>query len=900
MIDFATLLLNTDSRGVRTGSNDLNRLGDSADRNERRVSRSTAIMTRAFGTVGRAAFGMAATLGAAFAGGAIVREIAGFEHAMAQVAAITRATDDQLKLLRSTAMGLGATTEFSASQAADGLRFLGMAGFSAAEAVAAIPDVLNLATAASMDLATAADISSNIMSGFGIAAMEAASVADVLAAASSRANTDVNQLGTAMSYVGPVASALDISLGDTAAAVGVLSDAGIQGSMAGTGLRRILSSLVSPTDQAADAIKSMGLSLAEVSPATESITDIVERFAGANITAAEALTIFGDRGGPAILALTSQVPGLNELTTALGDVEGEALRMATTMRDTLQGDLQGLGSAIQGVVLAMGEAGLTGILRTVVQGITSVFRLIGAQMERIRAYIIAAALAVTTYFAPAIIAGAIAMGRLTAAALLTRAALIRTGIGALIVGLGEAIYFLDQMSGKLGGFSEMMRMFSEVAKEVWERFGYAAQAALYGALELWQNFKFTAYNAMQGVVDATYDGTNKMIGAFVGAKDAIIATWRAIPGAIGDLVFQAANSLIEGVESMLNAAIRRIDAFVGKIGDALAAVGIETAFGGIGEISLGGVDNPFVGQAAAVGKAASEAFTAAMDVNYTGAAPRLFGQLAADAASMQAIYSQMASSFRDLAGRPLTSVQAIVDRLRESGEAAGETEEEIRTVAEALAAVNAETDRLGGAGGGGGKGRDKASEGLPSILNGLVSPLQKLAGAAGQMQSSFADAFTDMVMGAKSATEALSGLLQMAARALINRAFANAFAFAFGAADGAVMSAGNVVPFAKGGVVGGPTAFGMSGGKTGLMGEAGPEAIMPLKRGADGKLGVASQRATERIELAITAEEGEMFTPRVRQISGNVAIQVSTQANRLQKQAFGSTLSQYDQRGTTA
>src|SRR5690606_4774450 len=126
---------------------------------------------------------------------------------------------------------------------ADGFKFMGLAGWDAAQSIEAMPAVLNLATAASMDLARAADISSNIMSAFGLQASEAATVADTLAVANANANTSVEQLGDGMKYAGPVAQAFGISVGDTAAAIGTLSDAGIQGSMAGTSLRRVMSSL---------------------------------------------------------------------------------------------------------------------------------------------------------------------------------------------------------------------------------------------------------------------------------------------------------------------------------------------------------------------------------------------------------------------------------------------------------------------------------------------------------------------------------------------------------------------------------------------------------------------------------------------------------------------------------
>lgn len=304
---------------------------------------------------------------------AVLRE---FEGSIAAVGAISRAGADDLAAMRDIAKDLGSTTEFTASQAADGMRFLAMAGFDAAESMAAIPDVLDLATASGMDLANAADITSNIMSAFGVEAANAAEVTDALAAVSSRANTSVEQLGEGMKYVGPVAAALGIGINDTASAMGVLSDNGLQGAMAGTGLRKVLSSLINPTKEAKDALNAMGVSLDQVNPQTTSLTDIVDTLAEAGIGAAEALTIFGDRGGPAILALSSSRGRLRELTGEMQNVKGAATEMAGIMRDNLDGDIQSLGSAVQGLAIALGEAGLTNILRLVVQGLTGTVRAI--------------------------------------------------------------------------------------------------------------------------------------------------------------------------------------------------------------------------------------------------------------------------------------------------------------------------------------------------------------------------------------------------------------------------------------------------------------------------------------------------------------------------------------------
>src|SRR5699024_3476317 len=281
---------------------------------------------------------------------------ADFEAQMARVSAVSRASSVELERLTNTARKLGAETEFSASQAGAGLEFLARAGWNANDSIAAIPAILDLATAASLDLGSAADVASNIMSAYGIAAEDAANVSDVLAAATARANTDVRQLGDAMSYVGPVAASLKISMSDSAAAIGALSDAGIQGSSAGTGLRRVLSSLANPSKAAQEQLAALGVSLKDVNPQTNDLADIIDTLAESGIGAAQALTVFGDRGGPASLALVKQSLKVRELSEDLKDVGGEAAQMAGVIRDTLEGDLQGLSSAFADVQISIGKA----------------------------------------------------------------------------------------------------------------------------------------------------------------------------------------------------------------------------------------------------------------------------------------------------------------------------------------------------------------------------------------------------------------------------------------------------------------------------------------------------------------------------------------------------------------
>jgi TP901 family phage tail tape measure protein len=469
MADFANLVLGVDTSGLKRGERDLKQFGAQGERTERKVEKFGGTAKRSFNAVALAA---TAALGAIVSLGSAVRIIADFETSMSRLGAVSRATSGELEALRDIAKDLGSTTEFSASQAADGLNFLAMAGFNATEAMAAIPSVLDLATASGLGLAEAADTASNIMSGFGIEAQNAAQVADVLAAASTRANTTVGQLGAAMSTVAPIASALDMSLEDTAAAIGVLSDAGIQGERAGTGLRGVLASLAGPTTQAEAVLRGLGLTIADVDPATNDLSVVMARLGAAGLSTADAMTLFGREAASGALVLIDGAQRVGDFGDELEQANGAAQTMAATMRDNLGGDLKGAASAAQGLAIALGDAGLTAAIRAVVQGITAMVRGFSAAVDFIgdfRGFVIAAALTLTAVYTPAIIAATVATASWVAALVTLRGALVATGFGALIVGAGILINQLLLLVEKTGGFGIALGLLKEVALGVWDK-----------------------------------------------------------------------------------------------------------------------------------------------------------------------------------------------------------------------------------------------------------------------------------------------------------------------------------------------------------------------------------------------------------------------------------------------
>ncbi len=298
-----------------------------------------------------------AIAGTAIAGGGIIGRLARFGQAMSTVRAVTAATADQFRRLTERARDLGARTRFAASQAADGMLYLARAGFRTDQVLASIGGTLQLAQAGALGLGRAADIASNILTGFRLEAKQTGRIVDVLALASNSANTSVEQMGEAMKFVAPVAAGLKVSVEEAAAAIGALSDAGLQGSLAGTGLRRVLSELESPSTKTRDLLRDLGISTEEARISQVGLTGALRRLAEAGVDTGLALEIFGDRGGPAFEVLANSIPKVVALTGALENAEGTAERMADTMDDNLNGALLRVASAFEAIILAAGELG---------------------------------------------------------------------------------------------------------------------------------------------------------------------------------------------------------------------------------------------------------------------------------------------------------------------------------------------------------------------------------------------------------------------------------------------------------------------------------------------------------------------------------------------------------------
>lgn len=302
------------------------------------------------------------TLPVVGAGTAIMALGNDFEAQMSRVQAIAGATGDELEQLKDLAIQLGADTAFSASKVAEAMENLASAGFTVEEIMAAIPGLLDLAAASGADLATASEITAAAIRGFGLEASDAAHVADVLAEASARTDAQVEDMGEAMKYIAPVAKAMGQDFEEVAAAVGIMSDAGIKGSQAGTSLRGALSRLVKPTEEMEKLMDRLGISFfdtnGEMLELNEIIAELEEGLDG--LTDEERnralVTLFGQESLSGILALIERGPeGLRELTKEFENADGAAKEMADVMLDNTAGALEELTGSIETLAIKMQE-----------------------------------------------------------------------------------------------------------------------------------------------------------------------------------------------------------------------------------------------------------------------------------------------------------------------------------------------------------------------------------------------------------------------------------------------------------------------------------------------------------------------------------------------------------------
>lgn len=520
----------------------------------------------ALGSIGAAAetAGRALTLGVTAplmtAAGAAIRTGMEFDSSMSNVYSLMTSlnlTQADMDELRQTAIRMGATTKFSASEAADAMGYMALAGWNNKQTIEALPGVLNLAAAANMDLAKASDIVTDTMTPFGMAASRAGEAADVFAYAQANSNTTVEGLGEAMKYAAPTADAFGMTLQDTAAAMGVLANAGIKGSQGGTTLNAMLRDMKKNADNGRIAIGKTKVALTNADGSYRSYAAIIRDIdkATSSMTASQrdaALgAIFGDESLKGILATLKQGPdALDEMTKGLYACEGAAKEMAETAENNLQGDLTKLGSGVSTMGIALHDFFVPAIRQTV-QAVTGLVGWFNALDDGTK----------NTIFRIGAMAAAAGPLLLNGGKVLT----LLSGVNPLVVGLGAAAALAythsDALQGMVAKLGDGVTAFGAALESgagftaafsagLTAAFGEEAVGKVLGAIDGIKTAISTVGDVLTTVTDA--------VGTFFGALldgEGLKQSWDNAAAVISGYDWTAlGTSILSGVTGALDAA----------------------------------------------------------------------------------------------------------------------------------------------------------------------------------------------------------------------------------------------------------------------------------------------------------------------------------------------------------
>ena len=389
-------------------------------------------------------------------GVAAVKTAADFDSAMSQVAAVSGATGKDFDTLRNKAREMGAKTKFSATEAAEAMNYMAMAGWKTEDMLDGIEGVMNLAAASGEDLATTSDIVTDALTAFGLSAKDSGHFADILAAASSNANTNVSMMGETFKYCAPIAGALGFSAEDTAEAIGLMANAGIKSSQAGTALRTIMNNLAGDVKISGKAIGDVTIATTNADGSMRDLSDILAdcRSAFGNLTESEkaqaAESLVGKNAMSGFLALMNAGQGdIDKLSSAIDNCDGSAEKMAMTMQDNLAGQLTILKSQLQELAISFGDI-LMPAIRSIVSNLQGFVDKLNGMDEGTKRTIVTIALLVAS-IGPLLVIIGTAISKIGVA--MQGFVKLANGISKLKIAIQGGTGVLGKLGAALGGIS---------------------------------------------------------------------------------------------------------------------------------------------------------------------------------------------------------------------------------------------------------------------------------------------------------------------------------------------------------------------------------------------------------------------------------------------------------------
>lgn len=498
------------------------------------------------------------TAGITALGTVAVKTGADFDSAMSKVAAVSGATGDDLEALRAKAREMGSQTKFSASEAAEAMNYMAMAGWKTEDMLSGIEGIMNLAAASGEDLATTSDIVTDALTVFGLTAADSAHFADVLAAASSNANTNVSMMGETFKYAVPVAGSLGFSVEDTAEAIGLMANAGIKSTQAGTSLRSIMTALAGDVKFCGESIGEVEIQTTNADGSMRELSDILAdcRIAFAGLSESEqasaAQALVGKNAMSGFLALMNAAPAdIEKLSGAISDCDGTSLSMAETMQDNLAGQLTILKSQLEELAISFSDI-LMPAIRSIVSHIQGLVDKLNQLDPQTKETIVKIALVAATLGPMLIVLGKTISGVGSALSLVSKApaaiGAVKGGItavtGALGVSMGTILAVVAAIAALVAAFMHLWKTNESFKNNI---------------LGIWEQIKSTFSNLTQGITDRV----NALGFNFESFTDMLKAAWDALCNLLAPVfegVFQNIANIFSEISGII---LGLLDVFIG-------------------------------------------------------------------------------------------------------------------------------------------------------------------------------------------------------------------------------------------------------------------------------------------------------------------------------------------------
>lgn len=497
-------------------------------------------------------------------GVAAVKTAADFDSAMANVAAISGATGDDLQALRDKAREMGEKTKFSASEAADAMSYMAMAGWKTGDMLSGIEGIMNLAAASGEDLATTSDIVTDALTAFGLTAEDSAHFADILAAASSNANTNVSMMGETFKYCAPVAGALGYSAEDVAEAIGLMGNAGIKSTQAGTALRTMMTKLQGELKLSGEALGEVTIQTANADGSMRELSDILAdcRTAFSKMSESEAAaaaeTLVGKNAMSGFLALMNSAPGdIDKLRNAIENCDGSAEDMAAIMQDNLNGQLTILKSQLEELAISFGEM-LMPVIRKVVTAVQGFVDKLNNMDEAQRKTIIIIGLVIAALGPFLVILGTVIS---TVGKSMKAYASAAKGIKKLMVAVKSGTGIFGKLGTALGGISAPVLAIVAVIAVLVAAFTHlwkTNDGFRENIIATWTQIKETVSNFCQGIVDRL----NSLGFEFSSITEVLKAVWDGFCNLLGPVFEGAFRFISDTLSTVLDVILNTVDFFI--------------------------------------------------------------------------------------------------------------------------------------------------------------------------------------------------------------------------------------------------------------------------------------------------------------------------------------------------